>query len=92
MKGRIEAPRRHGHFDPRWLTRRRVTADWRAAAEMGLKAVPDGLEWGAFSTRYFPGRRRHDLEAISAYDSRSIGPNEPALTVVGGARRAGEQP
>jgi hypothetical protein len=25
------------------------------------------LDWDAFSTRYFRGRRRHDLEAISAY-------------------------
>jgi hypothetical protein len=32
-----------------------------------LEAVPDGLDWVAFSRRYFPGRRRHDLEAISAY-------------------------
>jgi hypothetical protein len=26
-----------------------------------------GLEWQSFSARYFPGRRRHDLEALTAY-------------------------
>lgn len=25
------------------------------------------LDWQAFSTRYFPGGRRHDLDAITAY-------------------------
>jgi hypothetical protein len=29
--------------------------------------APDGLEWQDFSTGYFPGRRRHDLEALTAY-------------------------
>ena len=28
---------------------------------------PDTLDWSAFSERYFPGRRRHDFEAITAY-------------------------
>jgi hypothetical protein len=28
---------------------------------------PDGLDWQAFTTAYFPGRRRHDLEALIAY-------------------------
>jgi hypothetical protein len=29
--------------------------------------IPDGLDWQTFSAAYFPGRRRHDLEALSAY-------------------------
>ena len=29
--------------------------------------VPDGLDWQSFSAASFPGRRRHDLEALSAY-------------------------
>jgi hypothetical protein len=29
--------------------------------------APGGLAWYAFSSRYFPGRRRHDLEALKAY-------------------------
>jgi hypothetical protein len=35
--------------------------------------VPDGLDWAAFSSEYFPGRRRHDLEVISAYDAYKHG-------------------
>ena len=27
----------------------------------------DGLDWQGFRTRFFPGRRRHDFEAITAY-------------------------
>jgi hypothetical protein len=27
----------------------------------------DGLDWRTFSAAYFPGRRRHDLEALTAY-------------------------
>jgi hypothetical protein len=29
--------------------------------------VPDGLDWQSFSAAYFPLRRRHDLEALTAY-------------------------
>ncbi len=29
--------------------------------------LPDGLDWQRFSATYFPGRRRHDLEALTAY-------------------------
>ncbi len=29
--------------------------------------APAGLDWEAFSAAYFPGRHRHDLEAITAY-------------------------
>ena len=74
MTGRIEGPRRHGHFDRRWSTSRPVTSDWRVTAGVGTSAVPGELEWDTFSTRYFPGRLRHDLEAISAYDSYRHGP------------------
>ena len=102
VSGSVEASRRHGPFDPRWPKRRlRVTSDWGADA-VDLEAVPDGLDWVAFSRRYFPGRRRHDLEAISAYHEyqhgrrresmrprsrRAIGLDEPLLTTVGGAPR-----
>jgi hypothetical protein len=30
-------------------------------------AVEERLDWQGFCTRYFPGRRRHDLEALVAY-------------------------
>jgi hypothetical protein len=29
----------------------------------------EGLDWDGFSARYFPGARRHDMEATSAYDA-----------------------
>jgi hypothetical protein len=103
VSSRIEASRKHGPFDSRWPKRRlRVTSDWGVTAAVGLEAVPDGLDWVAFSRRYFPGRRRHDLEAISAYHEyqdgrpresrrpegrRAIGLVEPVLTTVGGAPR-----
>jgi hypothetical protein len=31
--------------------------------------APTGLEWYAFASRYVPGRRRHDLEALKAYEA-----------------------
>jgi hypothetical protein len=38
-----------------------------ARAGGSVAAAPAGLDWYAFSARYFPGRRRHDLEAVRAY-------------------------
>jgi hypothetical protein len=38
------------------------------AAEVGEK-----LDWDAFSARYFPGRRRHDLDAVAAYGAYKQG-------------------
>jgi hypothetical protein len=29
--------------------------------------APPGLDWVAFSKRYFPGRPRHDLKGIAVY-------------------------
>jgi hypothetical protein len=29
--------------------------------------IQDGVDWEAFSAAQFPGRRRHDLEALTAY-------------------------
>jgi hypothetical protein len=29
--------------------------------------APDGHDWRRFRAAYFPGSRRHDLEAIAAY-------------------------
>lgn len=31
--------------------------------------IPNGLDWSAFSARFFRGRRRHDLEALKAYEA-----------------------
>ena len=38
-----------------------------ASAVAGGARVTDGLDWQSFSTAYFPGRRRHDLAALTAY-------------------------
>lgn len=38
--------------------------------------VPNGLDWQAFSTRFFPGRRRHDLEVLKAYGAYRNGADE----------------
>ena len=62
-----------------------VTAPALPAAGIGEK-----LAWDAFAARYFPGRRRHDLEAIAAYGTykqgwRNGGPqtkSPPRLTLV----------
>src|SRR5689334_20033342 len=68
MSGSVEASRRHGAFDTRWPSASKngvgavTTAPPLRAAET-VKA----LDWKAFSNRYFPGRRRHDMEALTAY-------------------------
>jgi len=31
--------------------------------------VPGGLDWQAYSAAYFPGRRRHDVEALVGYSA-----------------------
>jgi hypothetical protein len=38
-----------------------------------------GLDWHGFSAAYFPGRRRHDMEALTAYGAykRLQWPREP---------------
>jgi hypothetical protein len=103
VSGSVEASRRHGPFDSRWPKRPlRIAADRLTIALAGFEDVPDALDWDAFSTRYFPGRRRHELDAICAYHEyqhgrwresrrpksvRSIVLNEPLLTTVGGAPR-----
>ena len=66
MTNRVEASRRHGPFDLRRPARRQASDRPRPAAPG--RAVPVGLAWAAFSARCFPGRGRHDFEAIGAYE------------------------
>ena len=56
------AQRRSMGFD----TKLRV-ANHLASAVASSAPLPDGLDWQRFSAAYFPGRRRHDLEALTAY-------------------------
>jgi hypothetical protein len=51
-----------------------------SAPEVPAAEVGEKLDWDAFSARYFPERRRHDLDAVAAYgayrhghDSQSSG-------------------
>jgi hypothetical protein len=45
----------------------RPVIDHAASAPTGSARATDGLDWQSFSAAYFPGRRRHDLEALTAY-------------------------
>jgi hypothetical protein len=63
-------PRRHtgfagaGRFD---AERKRPLTESAVSAVASNADAPDGLDWQTFSAAYFPGRRRHDLEALTAY-------------------------
>ena len=46
---------------------KRATANQLASAVASSAHVPDGLDWQRFAAAYFAGRRRHDLEALTAY-------------------------
>jgi hypothetical protein len=43
-----------------------------------LDEAPAGLSWTAFSERYFPGRRRHDLELLRAFGAYIAGSRDDA--------------
>jgi hypothetical protein len=32
-----------------------------------VRVESNGLDWQEFSATHFPGRRRHDMEALTAY-------------------------
>jgi hypothetical protein len=62
-----------------------------SAPDLPASGIGEKLDWDAFSARYFPGRRRHDLDAVAAYgaykqgrDWRTSGPQKPPpkLTLV----------
>jgi hypothetical protein len=63
----VESSRRHGPFDIRYPLRLKL-----AAITWELQPDEDRLErldWSAFLARFFPNRRRHDFEALAAYES-----------------------
>jgi hypothetical protein len=50
-----------------------------AVPEATAQPIPEGLNWTTFSARFFPGRRRHDFEAVKAYEAyRNGGPQLPS--------------
>ena len=64
----MEASRKHGPFDMRWPCARKENAGVVSTAPpLRSEEAGEELDWEAFSKRYFPGRRRHDTEALTAY-------------------------
>jgi hypothetical protein len=50
------------------MTKRPVVAAGPPAARVAeVDEAPAGLSWTAFGERYFPGRRRHDFEVLTAF-------------------------
>lgn len=46
-----------------------IRSDQPDRARTSLADAPSGLDWQSFSARYFPDRRRHDLDALKAYEA-----------------------
>jgi hypothetical protein len=64
----VEASRKHGPFDMRWPSARKDSAGAAPTAPpLRAAEAAEALDWEAFSNRYFPGRRRHDIEALTTY-------------------------
>jgi hypothetical protein len=61
----VEHSRKHGPFDCRYPALRRLPPPVRELEALGERG--QRLDWAAFAARFYPGRRRHDLEAITAY-------------------------
>jgi hypothetical protein len=40
----------------------------------------DGLDWRAFAARYFPDRRRHDFEVLTAYGAYKMARRDKELS------------
>jgi len=62
----VEASRRRGPFDTRWPSAPKDSAGAvPTAPPLRAAEAAEALDWDAFSNRYFPGRRRHDVEALT---------------------------
>jgi len=63
----VEPARRHGPFDTRYPVRPKP-----AATTWELHPDEDRLQrldWSSFLARFFSNRRRHDFQALAAYES-----------------------
>ena len=84
----VEASRKHGPFDTRWPSAHKNSSDAVSTAPPVRAAqATEALDWEAFSNRYFPGRRRHNMEALTAYatyykQGRERPTTPPQLSVV----------
>jgi hypothetical protein len=64
----VDASRKHGPFDTRLPRLRKDNSRGPSTAPLlNAAEAAEALDWQAFSARYFPERRRHDSEAVSAY-------------------------
>jgi hypothetical protein len=74
VKQVVEASRKHGPFDTRWPSARKDSAGAVSTAPpLRAEEAAEALDWEAFSNRYFPRRRRHDMEAVTAYAAYTQG-------------------
>jgi len=63
---KVESSRKRGAFDGRWpRTPKFAPRTW---VPNGGDSDADELEWSEFLQRFFPNRRRHDREALAAYE------------------------
>ena len=69
----VEASRKHGPFDTRWPSVRNDGSAAVPTAPLRAEEAAEALDWDAFSNRYFPGRRRHDMETLTAYATYTQG-------------------
>ena len=71
----------------------RASSDSQAAAanHADHRAAGENLEWEGFLAEYFPGSRRHNLEAITAYDAyrRSRAVDGPSIAEAKRPKAAG---
>ena len=61
---RIEQSRKHGAFDPRY-----PPAHFKPAPASLWRLGEERLDWQGFLARFFPATRRHDSDALAAYES-----------------------
>ena len=66
----IESARKHGPFDSRYPRKHsRLTFVPASSRRATSEEVADRRDWQAFSTRFFAGHDRHDLEVLEAYEA-----------------------
>ena len=61
---RIEQSRKHGRFDPRC-----PPAHFKPAPASLWRLGEERLDWQGFLARFFPASRRHDSDALAAYEA-----------------------